>query len=48
MLKYNSAKSLNISNGAKNEILRTFFEEFLKKENPLVFLKIMKRTDLKA
>lgn len=48
MRKYNGAKSLNISNGAKNEILRTFFEEFLKKENPLAFLEIMKRTDLKA
>lgn len=48
MRKYNGAKSLNINDNAKNEILRTFFEEFLKKENPLAFLEIMKKTNIKA
>ena len=48
MRKYNGAKSLNINDNAKNEILKTFFEEFLKNNNPLKFLEFMKKTDIKA
>ena len=48
MRKYNGAKSLNINDNAKNEILKTFFEEFLKNQNPLAFLEFMKKTDIKA
>ncbi|MCI7237726.1 hypothetical protein [Campylobacter sp.] len=48
MRKYNGAKSRNSSFESKNEILKTFFEEFLKNNNPLAFLEIMKKTDIKA
>ena len=48
MRQYNGAKSLNINDNAKNEILKTFFEEFLKNQNPLKFLEIMKKIDIKA
>ena len=48
MRQYNGAKSLNINDNAKNELLKTFFEEFLKNNNPLAFLEIMKKTDIKA
>ncbi len=46
--QYNGAKSKNINDNAKNEILKTFFEEFLKNQNPLAFLEIMKKTDIRA
>ena len=46
--QYNGAKSKNINAGSKNELLKTFFEEFLKNNNPLAFLEIMKKTDIKA
>ncbi|MCI6661785.1 hypothetical protein [Campylobacter sp.] len=46
--QYNGAKSKNLNAESKNEILKTFFEEFLKNNNPLVFLEIMKKTDIKA
>ncbi|MCI7549524.1 MAG: hypothetical protein MSA33_03625 [Campylobacter sp.] len=46
--QYNGAKSRNLSLESKNEILKTFFEEFLKNNNPLAFLEIMKKTDIKA
>ena len=46
--QYNGAKSRNSSFESKNEILKTFFEEFLKNNNPLAFLEIMKKTDIKA
>ncbi|MDY4450831.1 MAG: hypothetical protein SPE37_01720 [Campylobacter sp.] len=48
MRQYNDAKSLNINDNAKNELLKTFFEEFLKNNNPLALLEIMKKTDIKA
>ena len=48
MRQYNGAKSKNINAESKNEILKTFFEEFLKNNNPLAFLEIMKKTDIKA
>ena len=48
LLQYNGAKSRNLSLESKNEILKTFFEEFLKNNNPLAFLEIMKKTDIKA
>ncbi|RAZ53997.1 hypothetical protein [Campylobacter hyointestinalis] len=48
MRQYNGAKSRNSSFESKNEILKTFFEEFLKNNNPLEFLEIMKKTDIKA
>ena len=48
MRQYNGAKSRNSSLESKNEILKTFFEEFLKNNNPLAFLEIMKKTDIKA
>ncbi|MGM9996029.1 MAG: hypothetical protein ACI35K_06420 [Campylobacter sp.] len=48
MRKYNGAKSRSASFESKNEILKTFFEEFLKNNNPLAFLEIMKKTDIKA
>ena len=48
MRKYNGAKSKNLNAESKNEILKTFFEEFLKNNNPLAFLEIMKKTDIKA
>lgn len=46
--QYNGAKSRNLSLESKNELLKTFFEEFLKNNNPLKFLEIMKKTDIKA
>ena len=46
--QYNGAKSKNLNAESKNEILKTFFEEFLKNNNPLAFLEIMKKTDIKA
>ncbi|MDY3775699.1 MAG: hypothetical protein SOZ73_00535 [Campylobacter sp.] len=46
--KYNGAKSKNLNTESKNEIPKTFFEEFLKNNNPLAFLEIMKKTDIKA
>ena len=48
MRQYNGAKSKNINAESKNELLKTFFEEFLKNNNPLKFLEIMKKTDIKA
>ena len=48
MRQYNGAKSKNINAESKNEILKIFFEEFLKNNNPLAFLEIMKKTDIKA
>ena len=48
MRQYNGAKSKNINAESKNELLKTFFEEFLKNNNPLAFLEIMKKTDIKA
>ncbi|MCI6298232.1 MAG: hypothetical protein MR582_01090 [Campylobacter sp.] len=48
MRKYNGAKSKNINAESKNEILKTFFEGFLKNNNPLAFLEIIKKTDIKA
>ena len=48
MRKYNGAKSRNSSFESKNEILKIFFEEFLKNNNPLAFLEIIKKTDIKA
>ena len=48
MRKYNGAKSRNSSFESKNEILKTFFEEFLKNNNPLALLEIMKKTDIRA
>ena len=38
MRQYNGAKSRNSSFESKNEILKIFFEEFLKNNNPLTFL----------
>ena len=46
--QYNGAKSKNLNAESKNEILKTFFEEFLKNNNPLAFFEIMKKTDIKA
>ena len=46
--QYNGAKSKNLNAQSKNEILKTFFEEFLKNNNPLALLEIMKKTDIKA
>ena len=46
--QYNGAKSKNLNAESKNEILKTFFEEFLKNNNPLAFLEIMKKTDIRA
>ena len=48
MRQYNGAKSRNLSLESKNEILKTFFEEFLKNNNPLAFLEIMKKIDIRA
>lgn len=48
MRKYNGAKSRNLSLESKNEILKTFFEEYLKNNNPLAFLEFMKKTDIRA
>ncbi|MDD7090596.1 hypothetical protein, partial [Campylobacter sp.] len=38
--QYSGAKSRNLSLESKNEILKTFFEEFLKNNNPLALLEI--------
>ena len=46
--QYNGAKSKNINAESKNELLKTFFEEFLKNNNPLAFLEIMKKIDIRA
>lgn len=46
--KYNGAKSRNINDGTKSEILKTFFEEFLKNNNPLAFLEIMGKKNISA
>ncbi|MDY3132834.1 MAG: hypothetical protein SOW11_02420 [Campylobacter lanienae] len=43
MRQYNGAKSKNINAESKNELLKIFFEEFLKNNNPLAFLEIMKK-----
>ena len=48
MRQYNGANSKNLNAESKNELLKTFFEEFLKNNNPLAFLEIMKKTDIKA
>ncbi|RAZ49972.1 hypothetical protein [Campylobacter hyointestinalis] len=48
MRQYSGAKSKNINAESKNEILKTFFEEFLKNNNPLKFLEIMKKIDIRA
>ena len=48
MRQYNGAKSKNLNAESKNEILKIFFEEFLKNNNPLAFLEIIKKTDIKA
>ncbi|WP_096027870.1 hypothetical protein [Campylobacter lanienae] len=48
MRQYNGAKSKNINAESKNELLKTFFEEFLKNNNPLDFLEIMKKIDIMA
>lgn len=48
MRQYNGAKSRSASFESKNEILKTFFEEFLKNNNPSVLLEIMKKIDIKA
>ena len=46
--QYNSAKSKNTNASTNSEILKTFFEEFLKNNNPLALLEIMKKTDIRA
>ena len=48
MRQYNGAKSKNLNTESKNEILKTFFEEFLKNNNPLAFLEIMKKIDIRV
>ena len=48
MRQYNGAKSRNSSFESKNELLKTFFEEFLKNNNPLKFLEFMKKTDIRV
>lgn len=48
MRQYNGAKSKNLNAESKNELLKTFFEEFLKNNNPLALLEIMKKTDIRA
>ena len=48
MRQYNGAKSKNLNAESKNEILKTFFEEFLKNNNPLKFLEFMKKTDIRV
>ncbi len=48
MRQYNGAKSKNTDTSTNSEILKTFFEEFLKNNNPLAFLEIMKKTDIRA
>ena len=46
--QYNSAKSKNTNASTNSEILKTFFEEFLKNNDPLKFLEFMKKTDIRA
>ncbi len=46
--QYNGAKSKNTNASTNSEILKTFFEEFLKNNNPLALLEIMKKTDIRA
>ena len=48
MRQYNGAKSKNLNAESKNELLKTFFEEFLKNNNPLKFLEFMKKTDIRV
>ena len=48
MRQYNGAKSKNTDASTNSEILKTFFEEFLKNNNPLALLEIMKKTDIRA
>ena len=48
MRQYNSAKSKNTNASTNSEILKTFFEEFLKNNDPLKFLEFMKKTDTRA
>lgn len=48
MRQYNGAKSKNLNAESKNELLKTFFEEFLKNNNPLALLEIMKKMDIRA
>ena len=46
--QYNGAKSRNSNSSANSEILKIFFEEFLKNNDPLKFLEFMKKTDIRA
>ena len=46
--QYNGAKSKNTNASTNSEILKTFFEEFLKNNDPLKFLEFMKKTDIRA
>ena len=46
--QYNGAKSKNTNASTNSEILKTFFEEFLKNNNPLALLEIIKKTDIRA
>lgn len=46
--QYNGAQSRNSNSSANSKILKTFFEEFLKNNNPLALLEIMKKTDIRA
>ena len=48
MRQYNGAKSKNLNAESKNELLKTFFEEFLKNNNPLAFFEIMKKTGIRV
>ena len=48
MRQYNGAKSKNLNAESRNGSLKTFFEENIKNNNPLAFLEIMKKTDIKA
>ena len=48
MRQYNGAKSKNLNTESKNEILKIFFEEFLKNNNPLAFFEIMKKTGIRV
>ena len=46
--QYNGAKSKNTNASTNSEILKTFFEGFLKNNDPLKFLEFMKKTDIRA
>ena len=46
--QYNGAKSKNTNASTNSEILKTFFEEFLKNNDPLKFLEFMKKTDIRV